>query len=110
VPGSVRARDPDDPFDLARFPSAQEGVYSRALAEIRAGDRRSHWMWFLFPQVDGLGSSSTAKHYAIKSAEQARQFLAHPVLGPRPPWPGVKARQGAEPVAHGLHESAGQGA
>jgi uncharacterized protein (DUF1810 family) len=76
-------RDQDDPFDLARFTSAQEGVYHRALAEIRAGDKRSHWMWFIFPQVDGLGFSSTAKHYAIKSAEEARQYLAHPVLGPR---------------------------
>ena len=74
VPGSDRARDPDDPLDLARFTSAQEGVYSRALAEIRAGDKRSHWMWFIFPQVDGLGFSSTAKHYAIKSAEESCTF------------------------------------
>jgi uncharacterized protein (DUF1810 family) len=72
-----------DPFDLARFVRAQEAAYDRALAEIRAGDKRSHWMWFVFPQIDGLGSSSTAKHYAIKSAEEARQYLAHPVLGPR---------------------------
>jgi uncharacterized protein (DUF1810 family) len=81
--GADEARDQDDPFDLARFTTAQEGVYTRALAEIRAGDKRSHWMWFIFPQIDGLGVSSTAKHYAIKSAEEARQYLSHPVLGPR---------------------------
>jgi uncharacterized protein (DUF1810 family) len=74
---------PGDPFDLARFTSAQQAVYARALAEIRSGDKRSHWMWFIFPQIDGLGFSSTAQRYAIKSAEEARQYLAHPVLGPR---------------------------
>jgi uncharacterized protein (DUF1810 family) len=83
MPSSDQTRDQDDPFDLARFTTAQQGVYKRALAEIRNGDKRSHWMWFIFPQIDGLGFSSTAKHYAIKSAEEARQFLAHPVLGPR---------------------------
>ena len=72
-----------DPFDLARFTSAQEGVYERALTEVRAGDKRSHWMWFVFPQIDGLGSSPTAKHYAIKTAAEARAYLDHPVLGPR---------------------------
>jgi uncharacterized protein (DUF1810 family) len=76
-------RDPADPFDLIRFTTAQEGVYNRALAEIRAGDKRSHWMWFIFPQIDGLGFSSTAKHYAIKSPEEASEYLGHPVLGPR---------------------------
>jgi uncharacterized protein (DUF1810 family) len=83
MPGAETIRNPGDPFDLARFTSAQEAVYARALAEIRAGDKRSHWMWFIFPQIDGLGFSSTAKHYAIKSVEEARQYLAHPVLGPR---------------------------
>ena len=77
------ARDQGDPFDLARFTSAQDAVYDRALAEIRNGDKRSHWMWFIFPQIDGLGFSSTAKRYAIKSAKEARQYLAHAVLGPR---------------------------
>ncbi len=72
-----------DPFDLARFTSAQEAVYDQALAEIRRGDKRSHWMWFIFPQLDGLGFSSTAKHYAIKSPAEARQYLDHPVLGSR---------------------------
>src|ERR1700734_620986 len=74
------SRDNQDPFDLVRFAAAQEGVYHDALAEIRAGNKQSHWMWFIFPQIDGLGSSSTAKHYAIKSPEEARQYLAHPVL------------------------------
>jgi uncharacterized protein (DUF1810 family) len=73
----------DDPFDLARFISAQKGEYARALAEIRSGEKRSHWMWFIFPQIDGLGFSSTAKHYAIKNIEEARQYLAHPDLGAR---------------------------
>jgi uncharacterized protein (DUF1810 family) len=81
--GSETTRDEGDPFDLARFTSAQAAVYDRALAEIRSGCKRSHWMWFIFPQIDGLGCSSTAQHHAIKSAEEARQYLAHPVLGPR---------------------------
>ena len=83
MPSSDQTRDQADPFDLARFTTAQGGVYHRALAEIRAGHKRSHWMWFIFPQIDGLGFSSTAKHYAIKSPEEARQYLAHRVLGPR---------------------------
>ena len=72
-----------DPHDLNRFVAAQEGVYEQALAEIRAGRKRSHWMWFIFPQVDGLGSSAMAKRYAIKSRAEAEAYLAHPVLGPR---------------------------
>lgn len=75
--------NPGDPYDLERFLSAQEGVYERALAELRSGRKRSHWMWFIFPQIDGLGYSATAKRYAIKSMEEARQFLYHPVLGKR---------------------------
>lgn len=59
------------------------GVHERALAELRAGRKASHWMWFVFPQVAGLGSSPTSRHYAIGSAEEARAYLAHPVLGPR---------------------------
>jgi uncharacterized protein (DUF1810 family) len=78
-----RSRDTEDPFDLARFATAQEGVYKRALAEIQAGNKQTHWMWFIFPQIDGLGFSSTAKHYAIKGPEEARRYLAHPALGPR---------------------------
>lgn len=83
MPKRDHTGDHDDPFDLARFTTAQEAVYDRALAEIRSGDKRSHWMWFIFPQIDGLGFSSTAKHYAIKSPEEARRYLDHPVLGPR---------------------------
>jgi uncharacterized protein (DUF1810 family) len=73
----------DDPFDLARFTSAQEGIYECVLAELRSGQKRTHWMWFIFPQVDGLGFSATSKRYAIKSMEEARQYLNHPVLGTR---------------------------
>jgi uncharacterized protein (DUF1810 family) len=69
--------------DLGRFVGAQAGVYDRALAELRAGRKRSHWMWFVFPQIAGLGSSPTARRYAIASLREARAYLAHPVLGPR---------------------------
>ena len=72
-----------DPFDLARFLSAQADDYDRALAEVRSGRKRTHWMWYVFPQLDGLGVSSTARHYAIKSLDEARAYLSHPVLGPR---------------------------
>ena len=72
-----------DPFDLARFVSAQERSYDTALKELRSGQKRTHWMWYIFPQIDGLGHSPTAKFYAIKSPEEARQYLEHPVLGPR---------------------------
>jgi uncharacterized protein (DUF1810 family) len=75
--------DHDYPFDLGRFTSAQERIYDRVLAELRIGQKRTHWMWYIFPQIDGLGHSTTAKHYAIKSIEEARQYLNHPVLGPR---------------------------
>jgi len=70
-------------FDLERFVTAQDGVYERARAEIAAGRKRSHWMWFIFPQIQGLGSSPTAQRYAIRSLDEARAYLAHPVLGPR---------------------------
>lgn len=72
-----------DPFDLGRFLSAQDGIYENAVRELRSGQKRSHWMWFVFPQIDGLGSSVTAKRYAIKSLEEARQYLEHPILGAR---------------------------
>jgi len=72
-----------DPFDLERFVSAQRPVYATALAEVRSGSKRTHWMWFVFPQVLGLGSSSTSSHYAIRSREEARAYLDHLVLGPR---------------------------
>lgn len=73
----------DDRFDLNRFVQAQQGDYHQALAEITRGRKESHWMWYIFPQFDGLGVTSTAKHYAIKSIEEARAFLAHPILGAR---------------------------
>lgn len=78
-----------DPFDLARFTEAQDAgdgagsVYERALAELRAGRKQTHWMWFVFPQIAGLGHSFMARKYAIGSLHEARAYLAHPVLGPR---------------------------
>lgn len=71
-----------DPHDLNRFVEAQEHVYEQALAEIRNGRKRSHWMWYIFPQFAGLGSSSTSRHYAIKTVAEAEAYLSHPVLGP----------------------------
>jgi uncharacterized protein (DUF1810 family) len=73
----------NDPFDLQRFVEAQASVYATALAELRAGQKRSHWMWFVFPQLRGLGSSATATHYGIATLDEARAYLAHPLLGPR---------------------------
>jgi uncharacterized protein (DUF1810 family) len=74
-----------DPYDLARFRTAQDahGTYDDALAELRAGSKRSHWMWFVFPQLTGLGRSSTAVYFAIASVDEARAYLADPVLGAR---------------------------
>lgn len=73
----------EDPFDLQRFVDAQGGAYERAVAELRAGAKRSHWIWYVFPQLKGLGSSSTATFYGISSLAEAQAYLAHPVLGPR---------------------------
>ena len=73
----------EDPFDLARFVSAQATTYDRALSELRNGRKTSHWMWFVFPQLKGLGHSSTAQHYGITGLAEARAYLAHPVLGAR---------------------------
>lgn len=74
-----------DPHDLRRFVNAQNsgGTYDRALAELRAGRKTSHWMWFVFPQLAGLGQSEMSRTYAIASLEEARAYLGHPVLGPR---------------------------
>ena len=72
-----------DPFDLARFEQAQAAVFAQAIAELRAGRKRSHWMWFVFPQYRGLGSSPMSQRFAIRSLDEARAYLAHPVLGPR---------------------------
>jgi uncharacterized protein (DUF1810 family) len=72
-----------DRFDLERFVEAQAGVYEQACAELREGRKRSHWMWFVFPQIRGLGSSEMALRYAISGLEEARAYLEHRVLGPR---------------------------
>jgi uncharacterized protein (DUF1810 family) len=72
-----------DPFDLTRFVEAQAGVHEGALAELVAGRKRTHWMWFVFPQLRGLGASAMADRYGIGSLAEARAYLAHPVLGPR---------------------------
>ncbi len=77
------SQNESDPFDLNRFVSAQEGVFELALAELKRGQKRSHWMWFMFPQLAGLGSSSTSRKYALKSLDEARAYLAHPILGQR---------------------------
>ena len=75
----------DDPFDLARFVDAQDDAYTypHAVAELRGARKTSHWMWFVFPQIEGLGQSAMAKRYAIGSLDEARAYLAHPVLGAR---------------------------
>jgi len=70
-------------FDLNRFVTAQNGVYDAALAELRLGRKRTHWMWFIFPQIEGLAMSSTSKRYAIRSLAEARGYMDHPLLGPR---------------------------
>jgi uncharacterized protein (DUF1810 family) len=78
----MAVNDPD-PFDLRRFVNAQVRVYDTVLAELRAGAKRSHWIWFVFPQLRGLGHSATAARYGVSSLDEARAYLAHPVLGPR---------------------------
>lgn len=72
-----------DPFDLDRFVAAQRGTYDNALAELAAGAKRSHWMWYIFPQIAGLGTSDLARRYAITGLAEARAYLAHDLLGPR---------------------------
>lgn len=76
-------QSPVDPFNLDRFVSAQSAVFDRALTEILNGRKETHWMWFIFPQLVGLGSSAMATRYGITSADEARAYLAHPILGPR---------------------------
>jgi uncharacterized protein (DUF1810 family) len=75
----------DDPYDLQRFVEAQDagGTYYMAVGELRNGRKESHWMWFVFPQITGLGHSPTAQHYAISGLPEARAYVRHPVLGPR---------------------------
>lgn len=74
---------PDDPHDLNRFVTAQEPVLAQVRRELGAGQKQSHWMWFVFPQLRDLGHSPVARHYGIASLDEARAYLAHPVLGPR---------------------------
>ncbi len=73
----------DDPYNLRRFVDAQQAVYETVCRELRQGRKRSHWMWFIFPQVRGLGHSEMAQKFAISSRDEAKAYLAHPVLGPR---------------------------
>ncbi len=75
--------DSAETVDLMRFVDAQASIYNQVIAELRDGQKRSHWMWYIFPQFDGLGFSSTARRYAIKSIDEARAYLNHPILGPR---------------------------
>jgi uncharacterized protein (DUF1810 family) len=74
---------PDDPHNLQRFVDAQRDTFAKALAEIRAGRKLSHWMWFVFPQAAGLGHSDMARHFAITGLDEARAYLQHAILGPR---------------------------
>lgn len=74
---------PDDPYDLDRFVAAQRGTYEIALEELKHGEKRSHWIWYIFPQVAGLGGSSMAVRYSIRSRGEALAYLAHPALGKR---------------------------
>jgi uncharacterized protein (DUF1810 family) len=73
----------NDPHDLQRFVDAQAPVFEQVCAELREGRKRSHWMWFIFPQIEGLGHSETARRFAISSREEAEAYLKHPILGPR---------------------------
>jgi uncharacterized protein (DUF1810 family) len=81
--GAAMQETQEDRFNLQRFLEAQGGVIERVYAELRTGQKRSHWMWFVFPQIRGLGSSEMAMRYAISGREEARAYLDHPVLGPR---------------------------
>jgi uncharacterized protein (DUF1810 family) len=72
-----------DPYNLRRFVNAQQSIYDDVLRELREGHKRSHWMWFIFPQIEGLGHSAMAREYAISSREEAEAYLRHPVLGQR---------------------------
>jgi uncharacterized protein (DUF1810 family) len=73
----------DDPHNLQRFVDAQASCFAQVRSELSAGKKRSHWMWFVFPQLQGLGSSAMAQHYAISGIEEAKAYLAHPLLGDR---------------------------
>ncbi len=80
---AINTSSNDTLHDLSRFIDAQESTYADALSELRCGHKQGHWMWFIFPQLRGLGRSETAEYYSIKTMEEARQYLSHPVLGAR---------------------------
>ena len=73
----------DDCFNLQRFLTAQDPVFETVRTQLREGRKRTHWMWFIFPQIEGLGHSPTSRHFAISSKEEAQAYLSHPILGPR---------------------------
>lgn len=79
----MQVNQANDPFGLDRFVKAQQDIYPNALAELKAGRKRTHWMWFVFPQIDGLGHSQTTIFYSIKSLDEAKAYLEHPTLGTR---------------------------
>ncbi len=83
MPESILGPVPGYTSELDRFLTAQGAVYPRVLRELQAGEKRSHWMWFIFPQIEGLGSSAMSRRYALRSRSEAAAYLAHPVLGPR---------------------------
>src|ERR1035441_3604705 len=91
---------PTDPFNLQRFVDAQAQVIDDVLAELRDGRKRSHWMWFIFPQIAGLGSSPMAQHYAISGRKEAEAYLQHPLLGPRLRQCTELVNQGPNPTLH----------
>jgi len=92
-------------FDLERFVTAQAPVFDTALGELRAGRKRSHWMWFVFPQLRGLGHSPTATFFGIVSLEEARAYLGHPVLGARLHLAATAVLEAGEPSLHALFGS-----
>lgn len=83
MPDRSNDDEPNDPHDLRRFVDAQSSNYVDALSELRSGEKRSHWMWYVFPQYEGLGRSPMAYRYSIKSVVEAEAYLRHPILGPR---------------------------
>jgi uncharacterized protein (DUF1810 family) len=83
VSTTIREGGAADPYTLERFVDAQKEDYARAISELDAGRKRSHWMWYIFPQFEGLGASSTSRQYSVKSLAEAEAYLAHPILGPR---------------------------
>jgi uncharacterized protein (DUF1810 family) len=80
---TARKTDMNDPFNLQRFVDAQSPIFDQVCSELRGGAKRSHWMWFIFPQIEGLGYSQLARKFAISSREEAVAYLEHPILGPR---------------------------